>query len=306
MRTRQSGWIEEPLLRDFEGERTDAHRLCTANDGWVERFGRDILISYQKTAARDRLMLELGLWTKNVNFQFSRIFERLLPKQNEARQAPRLLFGNSAENLRTVAMERKLKFGIDFGAGYSVGLFLDQRENRSYAREATPRRLLNCFAYTCSFSVVVAAAGAQTLNVDLSKNALARGRENFALNGLPTNGHRFIADDVRRVLQRTARRGEKFDMIILDPPTFARAPRGKAFRIESDFEELLLLTLQIAERDARILLSTNCATLHERALKGMARHCLTKVHRAGILHRQPRPVDFPAGSGASTVWITLH
>jgi 23S rRNA (cytosine1962-C5)-methyltransferase len=111
---------------------------------------------------------------------------------------------------------------------------------------------------------------------------------------------------VRRVLQRTARRGEKFDMIILDPPTFARAPRGKAFRIESDFEDLLLMTLQIAGRDARVLLSTNCATLHERTLKGMARHCLKKVHRAGTLHRQPRPVDFPAGTGASTVWITLH
>jgi len=185
-------------------------------------------------------------------------------------------------------------------------LFLDQRENRSYAREAAPRRLLNCFAYTSSFSVAAALAGAQTVNVDLSKKSLARGRENFALNGLSTNDHRFIADDVRRVLQRMARRGEKFDMIILDPPTFARAPRGKAFRIESDFENLLLTTLEIAERDTRVLLSTNCGTLGRRALEGMARHCLKHVRRAGILHRQPRPVDFPADCVATTVWITLR
>jgi 23S rRNA (cytosine1962-C5)-methyltransferase len=299
-------WIDRALFRTFKNEGTNAHRLCTANDGWVERFGRDILISYQKTAARDRLIIELGLWSKNQNSQFSRIFGRLLPKQNEAREAPRLLFGNPDENLRTVVMERKLKFGIDLGAGYSIGLFLDQRENRSYARAAAPRRLLNCFAYTCSFSVAAAAAGAQTVNIDLSKKSLARGRENFALNGLPTDDHRFIADDVRPILRRMARRGEKFDMIILDPPTFARASRRKAFRVETDFEDLLLATLEIAGRDARVLLSTNRATLQERALEGMARHCLKKRRRAGTLQRPPRPPDFPAGSGASTVWLTLR
>jgi 23S rRNA (cytosine1962-C5)-methyltransferase len=306
MSTRRAGWIDKELLCDFEAEGTDAHRLCTANDGWVERFGRDILISYQKTAARDRLIKELGLWGKNQNFQFRRIFGRLLPKRNEAREAPRLLFGNPDENLRSVVTERTLKFGIDFGAGYSIGLFLDQRENRSYARAAAPRRLLNCFAYTCSFSVAAAATGAQTVNVDLSKKSLARGRENFALNGLPTDDHRFIADDVRPILRRMARRGEKFDMIILDPPTFARPSRGKAFRVENDFEDLLLAALEIAGRDTCILLSTNCATLEERALEGMARHSLKKLRRAGALQRPPRPRDFPAGSGASTVWLTLR
>ena len=299
-------WIDRALLRTFKTKGTNAHRLCTANDGWVERFGRDILISYQKTAARDRLIIELGLWSKNQNSHFSRVFWRLLPKQNEAREAPRLLFGNPDENLVAVVTERKLKFGIDFGAGYSIGLFLDQRENRSYARAAAPRRLLNCFAYTCSFSISAAIRGGTTLNIDISKKSLARGRENFALNGLPTDDHRFIADDVRPILRRMARRGEKFDMIILDPPTFARASRRKAFRVESDFEDLLLATLEIAGRDARVLLSTNRATLQERALEGMARHCLKKLRRAGTLQRPPRPPDFPAGSGASTVWLTLR
>jgi 23S rRNA (cytosine1962-C5)-methyltransferase len=154
--------------------------------------------------------------------------------------------------------------------------------------------------------VAAATGGAQTVNVDLSKKSLARGKENFALNSLPTNDHNFIADDVRPVLQRLARRGEKFDMVILDPPTFSRAPRGKAFHIERDFEDLLLAAMEIAEHDARILLSTNCITLPARALEGMARYCLKVSRRAGTLHRQPRPTDFPAGSGASTVWLTLR
>src|SRR6266513_5459269 len=208
-------WIEANLLRDFEAEGTDAHRLCTVEDGWVERFGRDILISFKRVLARERLIQELHSWASTVCFEFGRIFARFLPRKNEEREAPRLIFGDAAENLQTIAAERYLKFGIDFGAGYSVGLFVDQRENRRYVRQIAPKRLLNCFAYTCSFSVSAASVGAITLNVDLSKKSLARGRENFALNSLPTIYHRFIADDVMAVLPRLARKGAKFDVIIL-------------------------------------------------------------------------------------------
>src|SRR5205807_7003290 len=144
-----------------------------------------------------------------------------------------------------------------------VGLFIDQRENRRYLRQVAPKRLLNCFAYTCSFSVAAASVGAQTVNIDLSKKSLERGRENFALNSLPTGDHRFISDDVLSVLPRLARQGEKFDSIILDPPTFSRSHRGKTFHVENDFERLLLQALEVVERDGRILLSTNCSTLRE-------------------------------------------
>ena len=105
-----------------------------------------------------------------------------------------------------------MSYGIDFGAGYSVGLFIDQRENRRFVRDVTPRTLLNCFAYTCSFSVVAASVGAKTVSIDLSKKSLERGRENFALNALRTDDHRFVTDDVMEVLPRLARRGEKFDV----------------------------------------------------------------------------------------------
>jgi 23S rRNA (cytosine1962-C5)-methyltransferase len=302
----KSEWIDKSVLHTFEAEGTNAHRLCTTNTGWVERFGCDILISYKNEAEREKLTSDLHLWSKSADFRFDRVFGRLLPKQNEERASPRLLFGDGNSTLQTVATERKLKFGIDFSAGYSVGLFLDQRENRSYIRAAAPKRLLNCFAYTCSFSVAAASVGAQTVNVDLSKKSLERGRENFALNSLPTNEHRFIVDDVRPVLRRLARRSEKFDMIILDPPTFSRTKRGEAFHVESDFEDLIVAALELAGRNARILLSTNCKTLHVRDLEVMARYCLKVSRRTGTLHRQPQPIDFPPETGASTMWLTLH
>jgi 23S rRNA (cytosine1962-C5)-methyltransferase len=103
-----------------------------------------------------------------------------------------------------------------------------------------------------------------------------------------------------------ARRGEKFDVIILDPPTFSRSRRGKAFQVEDDFEKLLLAALEVAERDGKILLSTNCSTLRERALEVLARYCLKATRRAGTFHREPSPPDFPPSSMAATVWLTLR
>ncbi len=303
---RINDWISRELFEAFEAEGTDAHRLCTTDNGWAERFGRDVLVSFRTTAARDRLTAGLNEWTTSLNFQIGRVFARFLPKKNEERETPKLVIGNKGENLQTIATEHGLKFGIDFGAGYSVGLFIDQRENRRFVRQSKPKRVLNCFAYTCSFSVTAASAGAQTVNVDLSKKSLERGRQNFVLNSISTEGHQFIADDVRPVLGRLARRGQKFEMIILDPPTFSRTKGGAAFHVENDFEELIVSALELVERNGRILLSTNCETLNEQALERFSRYCLKLSRKSGALHRQPPPADFPPGAGAATIWMTLR
>src|SRR6058998_3501571 len=300
------GWIDPTLLRDFRAEGTDSHRLCTIEDGWVERFGQDILISFKRVLSRERLVAELQSWTSSVGFDVGRIFARFVPRKNEQREPPRLIFGDPGEKLQTIATERHLKFGIDFGTGYSPGLFLDQRENRHYVRHIAPKRLLNCFAYTCSFSVSAAYVGATTLNIDLSNKSLACGRENFALNSLSTLDHRFIADDVMAVLPRLARRGEKFDVIILDPPTFSRSPGGKSFHVENDFEKLLVDALELTERNSHVLVSTNCSKLREHALEVMARYGLKAARRAGTFHRSPPLPDFPPGTGASSIWLTLR
>src|SRR5213080_77791 len=293
-------------MRDFEAEGTDVYRLWTIADGWVERLGRDVLVSFKNQAARERLTTEFFLWAGAMGFNTQRIFERFLPKRNEEREAPKLILGDSSISSHTTVMERGLRYEIDFSAGYSVGLFVDQRENRSFVRKAAPERMLNCFAYTCSFSVAAAMAGANTMSVDLSQKSLERGRANFVLNSLPATGHHFIVDDVFEVFPRLSRKGEKFDLIMLDPPTFSRSHRGKTFQVESDFEGLLMAALEVADRDCRLLLSTNCTALNQRALEVMARFCLKASRRAGSFHSEPRPVEFPPDSGASTIWLTLR
>jgi 23S rRNA (cytosine1962-C5)-methyltransferase len=299
-------WIDFGMVRDFATEKTNAYRLCTARDGWVERFGTDVLISYKTEAAREQLAAELAQWSSLAGLSFDRVFGRFLPKKNAERIAPQLISGFGGIPLERTVIERDLCYAIDFGAGYSTGLFLDQRANRQFVRRLAPLRTLNCFAYTCSFSVVAALGGGATLSLDLSRKSLDRGRDNFMLNRLATDQHRFLADDVLRVLPRLARKGETFDCIILDPPTFSRSHTGKAWQVEKDFDHLLLAALEVATRDAKILLSTNCTRLDERALEVMARYCLKATRRAANFQPPVRLPDFPPGAGARSLWMLLR
>jgi len=299
-------WISPELFAAFEAGETTAHRLFTGPNVWVERLGRDVLISFKTDAARDAALSELRQWEASAGFQSARVFSRFLPKQNAERVAPVLIEGDAEAALHAVVTERGVRYGIDFGAGYSAGLFLDQRANRAFVRQRAPKRLLNTFAYTCSFSVVAALAGAQTVSVDLSKKSLDRGRENFALNNLPLEGHRFLADDVLDILPRLERRGEKFDVIILDPPTFSRGNRGRRWQVEEQIEDLLRAALELAEPGAAILISTNCTKLDRRALEQAARFALKTARRGGDFHTEPPLPDFPPGEGAQTLWLHLR
>src|SRR6266567_2686759 len=95
-----SGWVDATLLRDFQAEGTDAHRLCTIDDGWVERFGCDVLISFKRVLARERLVQELQAWASRVSFEFGRVFARFIPRKNEEREPPTLIFGDPGEICR--------------------------------------------------------------------------------------------------------------------------------------------------------------------------------------------------------------
>ena len=291
----------------FGAAGTDAHRMFSDGDGWIERLAEDVLISHKSDAALNAMRDGLAEWTAANGWQPRRIFGKLLPKQNEDRDPPLLLSGAAALPLTGVVRENGVSYGLDFAAGYSAGLFLDQRMNRAFVRNAAPKRMLNTFAYTCSFSVVAALAGAETVSIDLSKKSLDRGRANFALNDLdPNAGHKFIADDVLEVLPRLARRGEKFDAIVLDPPTFSRGNKGRRWQVGQDLEELVIAAMELATQRARILVSTNCTTIQFADLERIARFALKFHRRAGDFHREPQPPDFPPGHGARTLWISLR
>jgi 23S rRNA (cytosine1962-C5)-methyltransferase len=298
-------WLPREVIAGFAQSVTTAYRLCSLGAGWVERLGADLLISYKDDATRAELLAACRAWPAWSGVAIERIFGKFLPRQNAERVTPVLLWGDAGLLLTTTVHEQGVAYGLDFGAGYSAGLFLDQRANRAFLRRIRPQRVLNTFAYTCSFSVVAALAGATTVSVDLSKKSLDRGRANFALNHLNTAGHKFMADSVLEVLPRLARRGERFDAIILDPPTFSRAHDGTPFQVERDFEPLLLAAMEVAAPAAHVLLSTNCTRLDRRALEAMGRFALKATRRGGSFHVEPALPDIPTGLGATTVWLDL-
>jgi 23S rRNA (cytosine1962-C5)-methyltransferase len=144
--------------------------------------------------------------------------------------------------------------------------------------------------------------GALTSSVDVSKASLQRGRRNFELNHIAAKGHRFIAEDVPTYLRRLAKRGETFDAIILDPPTFGRGGSGKTFRFERDFGALLEAALAVSAPRAAILLSTNCSSWDANRLTATAREIVSHTTRFEAV---PPPADFSASSPSATVWALL-
>lgn len=299
-------WIAPDVWSALVAEGTDAHRLATGSEMWLERFGADLLLSYQTERGREAVLGELDQHAVLYPFSPRRIFGKYLPQQASERIAPTLLRGVAGESLQTEVSEAGVRFMLDFAIGYSAGLFIDQRANRARVRAWKPKRLLNTFAYTCSFSVVAALAGGETVSVDLSRRSLTRGEENFQRNGLdPRQGHRFIADDVLAVLPRLARRGEKFDAIILDPPTFSRNQSGATFQVQRDFDRLVTLALEVAAPGAKILLSVNHSTMKVADLEHAARGALKMAGSSGRFSHAAPLSDFPPGTGAKTVWVEM-
>jgi 23S rRNA (cytosine1962-C5)-methyltransferase len=198
--------------------------------------------------------------------------------------------------------ENGLQFEISFQAGYSQGLFLDQRDNRAEVRRRLRPglRLLNTFAYTGAFSVAAACAGAQTTTLDLSQPALDWAKRNFRHNALDPAAHYFCKGDTFHWLRRFAKQGRQFDAIILDPPTFSRDAKGKVFRVETDFGALAALALDILTPDGWLLCCSNCRAL---TAAEFVRQILTSSRRRLNTRTIPMPADFTGEPYLKSVWV---
>lgn len=154
-------------------------------------------------------------------------------------------------------LEHSVKFKINLTDYLDTGLFLDHRTTRQLvANIAKDKKLLNLFAYTCSFSVHAAVKGALfTKSVDLSNTYTAWGRENFALNSLDPKKNIVLRDDCLKFLENET---GKYDIIVIDPPTISRSKKmEEMFDIQLDYIPLLKNALRLLEKDGVIFFSTN-------------------------------------------------
>lgn len=134
-----------------------------------------------------------------------------------------ILFGEPIKGEIEI-LENGISMGVNVIEGQKTGMFLDQRENRKALQKyVTGKRVLNCFCYTAGFSLYAALAGAkETVNIDVSAQALETAKRNFERNHLNPTKHQFLDKDVFNALEDFAKQKEKFDVIILDPPAFVK------------------------------------------------------------------------------------
>jgi 23S rRNA (cytosine1962-C5)-methyltransferase len=147
--------------------------------------------------------------------------------EDEGRGSGKMLWGQDAPDVIPIR-ERGATFLVDAWKGQKTGFFLDQRENRFLIRRlGQGRDVLNCFCFSGGFSVNAALGGANSVfSVDQDPDAIALARENFTRNGLPAEKHDFLAADVFALIQSFKEEGRTFDLIILDPPAFAKSQRA--------------------------------------------------------------------------------
>ncbi len=308
----------------IDPQTTNASRLIHgASDGWpgwhVDRLG-DYLLSQSERAltAAQREFLE----TLPHRAAYHKLLTRQVRQTSAAQACPQLVLGHAAPE-RFPVLENGVKFELSFNEGYSVGLFLDQRDNRRrflvnhvaaefplFADVAAGSEVLNTFAYTCGFSVCAALAGARTTSLDLSKKYLEWGKRDFLLNGLDPAAHEFIFGDVFDWLRRLAKKQRAFDAIVLDPPTFSQSKEHGAFRAEKDYGKLVATALPLLKPGGVLFASTNAAGLKpEEFLETIA--AAIRAARREILQRHyaPQPPDFPITRAEpaylKTVWLRI-
>lgn len=306
--------IESPL--------TDAFRVIHgASDAWpgwyVDRLG-DYLLSQSESPLSKAQRAELEDMSRRV---YHKTLSRRIRGSTVAESSPQSVLGEPAPE-RFVIRENGVKFEMSFNEGYSVGLFLDQRDNRRRLLNGhiaadfelqTPDSgltVLNTFAYTCGFSVCAGLAGSQTTSLDLSKKYLEWGKRNFALNGLDPAKHDFIYGDTFDWLRRLAKKGRSFDVVILDPPTFSQSKESGVFRAEKDYSKLVAAALPVLKPGGVLLASTNAADLPpEKFIENIETAVRSARRKITRQHYVPQPPDFPISRAEpaylKTVWMRV-
>lgn len=251
----------------------DCYRLINgAADGvpgvTVDRFGEVAVVSsYQDLGAEEeaRLLDALGAAEVGRSLYLKRRPReaRVAASTRKDEVAPEQpARGPPAAELD--AVENGLLFRIRPAQGLSVGLYLDMRDTRAWVRaRAQGRTVLNLFAYTCGFGVCAVEGGAaRAVNVDLSRRVLDWGEENARLNGQRPERRDHLSGDAFEWLARLGRKGEAFDLVILDPPSFATF-RGGRFSAERDYPRLVEAAGAVVKPKGTLLACCNLAALTE-------------------------------------------
>ncbi|MFD1336830.1 class I SAM-dependent rRNA methyltransferase [Oceanobacillus iheyensis] len=194
-----------------------------------------------------------------------------------------------------IVQENGMNYAVYLNDGAMVGIFLDQRDVRKALRDkyARDKHVLNTFSYTGAFSVAAALGGAnKTTSVDLAKRSKAKTIEQFSVNGIDFEQQDIIVMDVFDYFNYAKRKNLRFDVVVLDPPSFARSKK-RTFRTAKDYPELIKNSIDIVEKDGMIIASTNTASFGMKKFKEMIdRGFKDKNKKYAIVEEFTLPGDF--------------
>ncbi len=253
------------LRRVFQPEQTNAYRLIhSEGDGLpglvVDRFA-DILVMQIHTAGIEHLrplIIEALLQETGASGILLRNDSMSRRREGLDVEEPVTVAGEVPEHV--IICENGVQFLVDPWQGQKTGFFLDQRDKRESLRKYTHgKRVLNCFSYTGGFSLYAALAHKETrvTSVDISAPAIEASRKNFELNGLDPDNYEFRIADVFSYLEEAVGRGEQFDVVVLDPPAFAKTQNARTNALKA-YRRLNTLGMQVL-RPGGILLTCSCS-----------------------------------------------
>ncbi len=213
-----------------------------------------------------------------------------------------------------IFLENGLRFEADPIHGQKTGFFLDQRENRARVEQlAAGKRVLNVFAYNGGFSLYAARGGArQVTSLDISRPALAAAQRNFALNQqLPTVAaaeHQLLAGDAFPLLAQLQGAGERFDLVIIDPPAFAKQ-QSEVERALRAYAQLTRLGLGVLQPGGRLVLASCSSRVSSEAFAATVTQAAMQSgrplqHLVQTAHALDHPIGFPEGAYLKCLYAT--
>ncbi len=289
------------LRRVFDPQQTNGYRLINAEgDGLpgliVDAFG-DVLVAQIHTLGMEKLrpMLdEILLAETGAHGLLMRNESQSRRREGLESQEAFVALGEVPKNV--VIREHGMQFLTDPWQGQKTGFFFDQRDKRSALRKyARGKRVLNCFSYTGGFSVYAALSSKETrvISVDISVPAIENARQNFAINGLHPEDYEFLIADVFTYLEEAQQRGELFDVVVLDPPAFAKTQSARSQAIKA-YRRLNMLGMKVL-RPGGILLTCSCTSVVGMDdLLGVLSQGAQSLHRSvQLLETYTHGVDHP-------------
>jgi len=253
------------LRQVFDPIQTNAYRLVhSEGDGLpglvVDRFA-DILVAQIHTAGMERLLpLLIDALMSETRTRGLLLRNDSQSRRRESLEVEEPTVAAGEVPAQVAVRENGVQFLVDPWRGQKTGFFLDQRDKREAMRKyVRGKRVLNCFSYTGGFSVYAALTSDEThvTSVDASASAIELARQHFSLNDLDLDKHEFLIADVFEYLEHAQREGEQFDVVILDPPAFAKTQGARTQAVKA-YRRLNLLGMHVL-RPGGILLTCSCS-----------------------------------------------